>query len=172
MLILKFQEGSQECLEDLFERYRDPIYGFFRRRVWPDGRAEELAQETWVAVIRGIVRYEPRALFRTYLYGIAFKLLTDERRRQARNKKTTTGREPSTGESVELAFQARDALEKLDVADREIIMLREYEQLSYSEIAELLRMPLNTVRTRLFRARIALKRLMEPETNSAAVEEA
>ena len=46
---------------------------------------------------------------------------------------------------------------KLDANDREILMLREYEQLSYAEIAELLRLPVNTVRSRLFRARMELK---------------
>ena len=48
-------------------------------------------------------------------------------------------------------------MEKLDAPDREILMLREYEQLSYSDIAELLRIPVNTVRSRLFRSRLALK---------------
>ncbi len=48
----------------------------------------------------------------------------------------------------------RQALEKLDTADRDILMLREYEQLSDAEIAELLRLPINTVCSRLFRARI------------------
>jgi RNA polymerase sigma-70 factor (ECF subfamily) len=48
-------------------------------------------------------------------------------------------------------------MEKLDAPDREILMLREFEQLSYSDIAELLRIPVNTVRSRLFRSRLALK---------------
>jgi DNA-directed RNA polymerase specialized sigma24 family protein len=55
----------------------------------------------------------------------------------------------------------RQALEKLDAPDREILMLREYEQLSYSDIAELLRIPINTVRSRLFRSRLALKSSLE-----------
>jgi RNA polymerase sigma-70 factor (ECF subfamily) len=54
----------------------------------------------------------------------------------------------------------RDALRKLDRIDREIILLREFEQLTYTEIAELLNLPLNTVRSRLFRARTALRDLL------------
>ncbi len=57
----------------------------------------------------------------------------------------------------------RQALKKLDRNDREILMLREYEQLSYAEIAELLRVPLNTVRSRLFRARVTLKNHLQPD---------
>ena len=68
----------------------------------------------------------------------------------------------------------RQALQKLDPLEREIIMLREYEQLSYSEIADLLRLPLNTVRSRLFRARMAMKGCLEseskPERRVAAAE--
>jgi RNA polymerase sigma-70 factor, ECF subfamily len=54
----------------------------------------------------------------------------------------------------------RQAVERLDAGEREILMLREYEQLSYSEIGELLRIPVNTVRSRLFRGRMALKSLL------------
>ena len=62
----------------------------------------------------------------------------------------------------------RDALGKLDREEREILLLREFEQLSYAEIAELLRLPLNTVRSRLFRARMALRELLTaPSTKSS-----
>jgi RNA polymerase sigma-70 factor (ECF subfamily) len=54
----------------------------------------------------------------------------------------------------------RQAVGKLERLDREILMLREFEQLSYAEIAELLRLPVNTVRSRLFRARVALRDLL------------
>jgi RNA polymerase sigma-70 factor (ECF subfamily) len=57
-------------------------------------------------------------------------------------------------------------LGRLDPSEREILMLREYEQLSYSEIAEVLRIPVNTVRSRLFRSRLALKGHLELETRT------
>jgi RNA polymerase sigma-70 factor (ECF subfamily) len=57
-------------------------------------------------------------------------------------------------------------MEMLDAPEREILMLREYEQLSYSEIAELLRIPVNTVRSRLFRSRLALKSYLESEAKT------
>jgi RNA polymerase sigma-70 factor, ECF subfamily len=178
-LMLEFQRGSREAFEELFARYREPLYGFFRRRLASKDRAEDLAQETFLAVIRALVRYEPRALVKTYFYGIALRLLAAERRK-------LSGNEPQIDEHYEAAedgpseeaLWVRQALEKLDAGEREILMLREYEQLNYAEIAELLRLPVNTVRSRLFRSRMALKSFLEPErkaqsrTRSAAEGEA
>jgi RNA polymerase sigma-70 factor (ECF subfamily) len=160
-LMLDFQRGSRPAFEELFARYREPLYGFFRRRLDNRERAEELAQETFLAVIRGAARYEPRALVRTYLYGIALKLVAAERRKQQANTTSPLETEPAVDDASESALWVRQALEKLDPGEREILMLREYEQLSYSEIADLLRLPVNTVRSRLFRSRMALKSYLE-----------
>src|ERR1700689_5126579 len=78
-LILEFQQGSREAFVELFERYREPIYGFFRRRLDDPARAEELAQECFLALLQNVQRYEPRASFRSYLYGIAIQIMGPER---------------------------------------------------------------------------------------------
>src|SRR4029077_9783972 len=165
-LILDFQRGSREAFTELFHRYRDPLFGFFRRRLDNPARAEELAQETFLAVLRGVARYEPRALFRTYLYGIALKQLSAERRRktlQTLDSAATDGPpDPSPLANAEAGLWVRRALGQLDRNDREMLLLREFEGLSYAEIASLLRVPINTVRSRLFRARLALKDLLAP----------
>jgi RNA polymerase sigma-70 factor, ECF subfamily len=159
-LMLEFQGGSREAFEELFARYRQPLFGFFRRRLESKARADDLTQETFLAVIRATSRYQPRAMVRTYLYGIALKLLSAERRRERRSDPTPQP-EAMDG-ALDNSLWVRRALEKLDPSEREILMLREYEQLSYSEVAELLRIPVNTVRSRLFRARMALKNHLEP----------
>ena len=163
-LMLEFQRGSRDAFEELYARYCGPLYGFFRRRVGNHSRAEELAQETFLAVIRGAARYEPRALVRTYLYGIALKLLATEKRKGSRDLVLgqSVAAEPKMEEPLEAVLWVQQAIAKLDSGEREILMLREYEQLSYTEIAELQRLPLNTVRSRLFRARLALKNLLHP----------
>lgn len=163
-LMLDYQRGSRDAFEELFARYRGPLSGFFRRRVQRQERAEDLVQETFLVVIRATSRYEPRSLVRTYLYGIALKLLAEERRRQAKDTPAPeSSPEPATEETPEEVLWVREAVGKLEAIDREVLMLREYEQLSYSEIAHLLRLPLNTVRSRLFRARMALKSCLEAE---------
>lgn len=163
-LILDFQKGSHEAFTELFLRYRELIYAFFRRRVLDPARAEELAQETFLAVLRNTQRYEPRATFRTYLFAIAFKILANDRRKSAHSSNGTAPRsdcsEPSARENTDAGLWVREAIEKLDSTDREILLLREYEDLSYEEIAGVIRVPINTVRSRLSRARMALKEIL------------
>ena len=113
--MLVFRLGNSEAFTELFRRYRNPVYGFFRRRLENPARAEELAQETFVAVLRGIERHEPRATFRTYLYGIAMKILMAERRRSARRESSAaTAVDPSEGSCVEEAIWVQRAIEQLD----------------------------------------------------------
>lgn len=161
-LMLDFQRGSREAFEELFARYRGPLYGFFRRRLDSKERAEDLAQETFLAVIRAIARYKPQALVRTYLYRIALNLLAAERRKPVQESVEESGAEPALDDRSETALWVREALKELAPTEREILMLREFEQLSYAEISDLLRLPVNTVRSRLFRARLALREKLEP----------
>jgi RNA polymerase sigma-70 factor (ECF subfamily) len=171
-LMLAFSKGSSEAFTELFSRYKQRLYGFFRRRVAEPAHAEELTQETFIALLRAASRYEPRALFRTYLYAIGFKILRAHRRKAA-FRATFLGRQnsapdPSKKDATESGLWVRRAVEKLDPMDREILLLREFEELSYAEIADLLQLPLNTVRSRLFRARTALRNLLEPPAEAAA----
>lgn len=166
-LVLEFQQGSRDAFVELFERYREPVHGFFRRRLANPGRSEELAQECFLALLQNVKRYEPRASFRSYLYGIALHLVAAERRKAGRevaeneklDDRTTEG---AAAECCDAGIWVREALGHLEQSEREILMLREYEQLSYGEIAAALRMPVNTVRSRLFRARMALKEQLMP----------
>jgi RNA polymerase sigma-70 factor (ECF subfamily) len=169
-LMLAFSQGSPEAFTELFRRYRQPIHGFFRRRVSDPSHAEELAQETFLALLRSAARYEPRALFRTYLYAIGLNILRAHRRK-AIFRATFFGAyhsmDPAKQDATEAAVCVRRAVAKLDAIDREILFLREFEQLSYAEIADLLHLPVNTVRSRLFRARTALRQLLEPSASPA-----
>jgi len=171
-LMLAFSKGSTKCFTELFHRYKQPIFGFFRRRLADPAHAEELTQETFFALVRAAARYEPRALFRTYLYAIWLRILRAHRRKTA-FRATFFGQrnsipDPAKQDATESGLWVRRAVEKMDAIDREVLLLREFEQLSYAEIADLLNLPLNTVRSRLFRARTALRNLLEPPASSAA----
>jgi RNA polymerase sigma-70 factor (ECF subfamily) len=156
-LMVAFSHGSMDAFGQLFSRYKQPLYGFFRRRIGDPAQAEELTQETFLAILRPPSRYEPRPSFRTYLYAVGFNLL------RAHRRKTTframffgiapEGHEPAVRSTLDTEVFLREALRQLERRDREILLLREFEQLDYAEIAELLNLPLNTVRSRLFRAR-------------------
>jgi len=168
----QFAQGATDAFSELFERYKQPIFAFFRRRLADPAHAEELTQETFLVIVRGASRYQPRALFRTYLYAIAFKILRAHRRKQAfratflGERKST--HDPAARDATDAGLFVRQAVAKLDRTDREILMLREFEELSYAEIAGLLHLPLNTVRSRLFRARMALRGLLQAPAPSAA----
>jgi RNA polymerase sigma-70 factor (ECF subfamily) len=166
-LVLAFQGGSREAFAELFERYREPVYRFFRRRLDHPGRAEELAQECFLALLQNVTRYEPRASFRSYLYGIAMNLVLAERRKMGRevseNEKLDQRVDGHNGQAAtDAGILVREALGQLQNDEREILMLREYEQLSYEEIGGLMSVPVNTVRSRLFRARMAMKEQLVP----------
>ncbi len=164
-LVLAFSQGSPEAFTELFHRYQQPIHGFFRRRVSDPAHAEELTQETFLALLGAATRYQPRALFRTYLYAIALKILRAHRRkaifRAAIWGRPNTIPDPAKQDATETDLWVRRAVGQLEATDREILLLREFEQLSYSEIADLLHIPINTVRSRLFRARTALRQLLQ-----------
>jgi len=160
--MLEFQKGSTEAFTELFHRYAQRLYGFFRRRLDHPTRAEELTQDVFVAVLKSATRYEPRALFRTYLYSIAVRMLTAERRKSSREVAAPAqGADPVQPAQSETAAWVRDAVGRLEATEREILLLREYEELSYEEISQVLGIPVNTVRSRLFRARMALRELLE-----------
>jgi RNA polymerase sigma-70 factor (ECF subfamily) len=173
-LILAFCRGSKEAFSELFTRYKQPLFGFFQRRVADPEQAEELTQETFLAVLRASSRYEPSALFRTYLYAIGLRILRAHRRKAA-FRATFLGaeagsREPVLETTTHTEVLLRQAVGKLERLDREILLLREFEQLSYAEIAAVLRLPVNTVRSRLFRARVALRDLLAAPVSKPASE--
>lgn len=163
-LMIAFSRGSMDAFTEIFSRYKQPLFGFFRRRVVDPAQAEELTQETFLAVLRASSRYEPRALFRTYLYAIGYKILRGHRRKAAFRAtflgEASSGHEPAWQNATDTELLLRQAVGKLERLDREILLLREFEQLSYAEISVVLRLPINTVRSRLFRARIALRDLL------------
>jgi RNA polymerase sigma-70 factor, ECF subfamily len=156
--------GSDEAFSALFERYKSQIFGYFSRRVVDRSQAEELTQDTFLAILEARARYQPSALFRTWLYAVALNILRAHRRK-AFLRALFTGRagehhDPIAPFSLETELILREAVHKLESTDREILLLREFEQLNYAEIAAVLQIPINTVRSRLFRARAALRELL------------
>jgi len=168
-LMLEFQGGSRDAFEQLYARYQRRLCAFFRRRLANPARSEDLTQETFLAVIHGAATYQPRALFRTYLYAIAMNSLLAERRKQSRDSTGDGTVDAAVRPAHDESLWIRQALQRLEPVEREVLMLREYEQLSYAEIAELLSLPVNTVRSRLFRARMALKQLLQGSSDRKGV---
>jgi RNA polymerase sigma-70 factor (ECF subfamily) len=159
-LMQAFKRGDTLAFRELFDRYKNLIYGFVRRRVDDPGRAEEITKDVFLAVVQQRGNYETRSRFRTFLYRIALNRVASEHRRMA--QAPASDPEVAVGSDISVVQQVREALARLEREQREIVMLREYEGLNYQEIAQVLNVPVGTVRSRLFRAKLALRELLAP----------
>ena len=138
-LMRQVQRGSQEAFETLFERYRGPIWRFFRRRIAepPAPRNCRRTRSSRSSRTRsGTSRGRPSG---AYLFGIAWHILQAERRQAGQRANEpldaeAPGVQPADADD---AIWVRHALSTLGPVDRDILILREYDQLSYQEIAEL-----------------------------------
>lgn len=167
-----FARGSSDAFAILFQRHKSRVFAFFCRRLRDRTQAEELTQDTFLSLLRAADRYQPTALFRTWLYAVAMNILRSHRRkacfRAFFSGKAAEHVEPAGSGFFEAEFTLREAVFKLPPADRDVLLLREFEQLNYAEIAIVLHIPVNTVRSRLFRARTALRDLLaSPEPQAS-----
>ena len=180
-LMARFQAGDDAAFEQLYDRYKRPIYQYIYRRLGHGGRAEELTQEVFLGLLRSRGSWRQEASFRTYLYRIALNQCASESRRGDFKKVEPLehpdgsaidvagngpGPDSETSRREEAELVAR-ALGQLEADQREALLLREYQGLSYEEISELTGVALGTVKSRLFRGKLELKRLLEPILGSA-----
>ena len=165
--------GDQQAFEYLFTRYRDALTRLFEQRLGDKTMARDLLQETFIKVYLHIDSYSQNFTFGQWIYAIARNTLVDHLRRRVddisidekfRSPHSTT---PTPEESVIINqshthFHA--AMEELSEEYREVIEMRFLEEYSYEEIAERLGKPLNTIKTQIRRARVALcKNILEKE---------
>lgn len=163
--MIRVRQGDDTALGLLLDRYRTPLYGFLWRRSDPTS-AEDLFQETWLRVVRARDRFDSNRRFSTWLYQIANNLCRDRYRRRAVEQRALASerarlesREPA-GENEARAGMAIDAERRLRALPdrlREVLVLRYYQDLGEAEIAQALRIPRGTVKSRLHAALRALR---------------
>lgn len=139
---------------DLFERYHLPVYRYFRRMIRRPDVAEDLTQELFLRVVRGLPRYRPMGREAAWVFQIARNVLAEFRRQRGTDYVgiEQAGRLATESHQV-LAFGLGEALDLLPEADREMVLLREVVGLTYLEIAETCSTTTEAVRSRLYRAR-------------------
>lgn len=162
LLVIRCQMGESAAFDDLIARWAGPLWSFVRRLVESDDTAREVVQDVWVRVVRGLPRLREGSKLRAWLFGIARRALMDRLREQY-------ARAPATDMDVDELPAATppydaDELEALDTAvqslpllEREAVSLFYLQELSLSEIAETLTVPVGTVKSRLFRGRRLLR---------------
>lgn len=180
-LITRILSGETELYGTLISRYERPIVNYIYRMIGDYDQALDLAQEVFFKAYRSLDRFDPSFRFSTWLYRIASNRSIDHLRKQApvllsldeppdadpgRREATIQLKSAARGPedllaSRQLGERISSAIDELPVAYRELVLLRHLQGLSYEDIARVKRLPLGTVKNRLFRAREILRRRLE-----------
>lgn len=171
-LMERVRDGDETAFRALVERHQQPLLNFFARQ--GVSTHEDLAQETFVRLWKHRARYRPTAKFTTFLYTIAGSVLKDSWRRQSRFaafRERYAREAPSSSDGgvprvrAELDIQA--ALSALSPAVRETVVLAVCQGLPYEEVSAVLRIPVGTVKSRVFNALATLKERFRENPPSA-----
>ncbi len=180
-LIAAVLEGSESAFASLVGRYQDRVFRLLGRYCRDAAECEDLAQEVFLKVFRKLHTFQQDSAFFTWLYRVAVNTASDHLSRRSRRRlqlvedetvlaqgSLAHGDGRRDGEDPlqplhrdDLARATQLVLEKLPEKYRTILVLREFEDLSYTELAEVLELNLGTVESRLFRARQRFKEALE-----------
>ncbi len=177
-LMRQLQEGVEAAFNLLVERYRERLASYLYHFLHDDALTEDLLQETFLRVFRNRHSYEPIAKFSTWLYTIAGNLARSEYRRRKRHRTHSIYSQGEDGEYempiptenlapdrfAERGIHSRrihEALDRLSDDFREVIVLRDIQNLSYEEITEITGLPMGTVKSRINRARTKLQDMLK-----------
>lgn len=181
-LLRAFAKGDSGALENLVKRYKQPLFSWFVGMTGNRSDAEDLFQELWFRVIRNAARFNDVS-FKAWLWKIARNLLIDFRRKKKPDLSLDAVEEDDSqplldqlvakdmgpGEAVEAAdrcARVMRAVETLPCVQREVFLMRVQGDLSFSEIAKTLNIPLNTALGRMHDAMVKLKKLLAEEARS------
>jgi RNA polymerase sigma-70 factor (ECF subfamily) len=178
-LMLAVRAGDQAAFAELVERYQHRLVGIMGHLVGHPQEAEDLAQEVFLRVYRTRHKYSPKAKFSTWLFTIANNLalnaLRDRHRRKAvpldAGESNALGPVPAADrgpsptqplQQTELADVVRKALDDLNERQRVAVVLNKFEDMGYSEIAEVMGLTAKAVKSLLSRARGRLREALRP----------
>jgi len=183
LLIRRLRERDESAFVEIVGLYRDKVFGLIVRMVGNREEAEELAQEVFITVLKSIDTFRGESKFSTWLYRIASNHTKNRMKYLQRRAYKVTGelddaaeRAVARGESpgspqhrspesamagAQIARVVQAAIAELDEDHRELVVLRDMEELSYEEIVQITGLNEGTVKSRLHRARTALKELIK-----------
>ena len=166
LLILRCQAGDEEALGDLIARYSPGLRLFLRKIVGQAISPDDLLQETWFDVYRKINDLNRPEAFASWLYRIARNKAYRELRRRPMFGPIVDGNMAQLAVAEESfttedAANVQEALDALPVEQREVLVLRFVEEMSYEQIAEVTARPVGTVRSRIHYAKLALRAKLE-----------
>lgn len=177
-LMSHFQMGTVEAFDILVSRYKDPLTNYIYRFLGDMKECEDLLQETFLRVYRNRHSYRRIAKFSTWLYTIAGNLARSEYRKRKRRRlyslqsvnrddeeyeveipDETFAPDKHTDSTIQDRY-IQEALKQIPEEFREVVVLRDVQQLAYEEIAEITGLPMGTVKSRINRGRTKLQQLL------------
>jgi RNA polymerase sigma-70 factor (ECF subfamily) len=188
-IVAELKAGSEDAFEWLIAHYNQPVYSLVYRILDDPSDAADTTQEVFIKVFRGIKNFNADSSLKTWIYRIAVHEASNHRRWWFRHKVQETSIEPPIGEEngargmkdtlvdegksplqkvydEELRVRVEMELKALAEPYRTTVMLRDLEELSYEEIAEVMQTSLGTVKSRLVRGREALRRRLQRHLES------
>jgi RNA polymerase sigma-70 factor (ECF subfamily) len=180
-ILRRCRSGDEKAYRELIQRYQRQVYSIALRMVRQSEDAEDLTQETFVRMFRAIDRYDPNRPFGAWLFTITSRLCIDHIRRRRMKMVSIHWKDSSTDEErtidiedqglrpEELTSHAEEErrtqalIDSLPPHYRIVVLLRHQQDRSYEEIAEMLELPLGTVKARIHRARALLARAIGGE---------
>ncbi len=182
-LIRELQAGRRTAFDEIVDRFKAPLYNFIYRIIGNAATSEDLLQETFIRLWVNKDRYREIARFSTWLYTVAANLARSElRRRKIRrwfplssgggysddSNEERTFDLPDESADPERDYERRnivrrveEEIRKIPLVFREVIILRDLQELSYEEISSILKIPLGTVKSRINRARLQLQKKLK-----------
>lgn len=165
VLVVRCQAGDEAAFQELVARYA-PRLGYFLRKLLGPGRSDDVLQEVWLDVFRHLARLADPQAFRAWVYRIAHDRacgLLRQRRvvEQPWGEIDVAQDQPEAAFTVEDAAAIHAALDRLPPEQREVLVLRFLEEMTYDEIARVTGCQLGTVRSRLHYGKRALRRCLE-----------
>jgi RNA polymerase sigma-70 factor (ECF subfamily) len=168
-LIARAKRGDRQAFGELVRCHREGVINVVYRMCGDANLAEDAAQEAFIRAWQHLPGYQPRSPFRNWVYRIAINAARDVIRRERETVDiddlplVAAGASPEVAaEQAERGERVRQAVLALPTASREVLVLREYESLSYREIADTLAIPIGTVMSRLNYARNHLRKSLAP----------
>lgn len=182
-LVERFKMGESAAFEQLVSKYQRSVLNLVYRFTGDASRAEDLAQEVFVRLYRALDGFEAKARFFTYLYKITLNLCLKDREREQRRRTQSLderggddlqrvrevadpkGSAEDLAERRDTARIVREAVQSLPDEQRTAVILHRFHGLSYEELADVLEISLPAVKSRLHRAKLALKERLASYVN-------
>jgi RNA polymerase sigma-70 factor (ECF subfamily) len=167
LLVVRCQAGDRAAFEELVELYQPRLHYFLAKMVGDPHEADDLLQEVWFDVYRGVAKLADPGAFRAWLYQIARHRALRAVRKRRLPLSSLEGVDLAREEGEDDDFSADDAervhaaLDRLAPEHREVLLLRFTEEMTYEDIARVTGCPSGTVRSRLHYAKRALRKVME-----------